>query len=226
MKILNNQLQTINGGTAKNKMKKVTLLGALALATLVWNCKPGPVDPTVDAYRLDDTKSVAEWKGSLRTGYFNDGAVTVKSDQLMVQDGKVTGGSFTIPVSSIVNFNLPTDAVKQQLVHHLQSADFFNMALHPNITYAITSVTPYSGGEGVAGANYQVNGNLTILGKTEALNFPAKIQVMNNQLAAEATLKVDRTKWGVNYASDSSLPDENYIMPNIDIHLKLAGNKQ
>lgn len=207
-------------------MKRVTSFSTIALSILLWNCKHDPVDPKVDAYKLDDTKSVAEWKGSLRTGYFNNGAITVKSDQLLVQDGKVTGGSFTIPVSSIVNFNLPTEEVKEQLVHHLQSADFFNMALHPNLTYIITSVTPYSGKEGVEGTNYQVNGSLTILGKTNAVNFPAKIQVTNNQLTVDATLQVNRTKWGVNYASDPGLPDEGYIQPNIDIHLKLWGNKQ
>ncbi|GAB3044237.1 YceI family protein [Spirosoma pulveris] len=207
-------------------MKKVTLFSIVTLSILLWNCKHDLIDPEVDAYKLDETKSVAEWKGSLRTGYFNNGAITVKSDQLMVQDGKVTSGSFTIPVSSIVNFNLPTEAVKEQLVHHLQSADFFNMALHPNMTYTITSVTPYSGEEGADGTNYQVNGSLTILGKTNAVNFPAKIQVANNQLTVDAMLQVDRTKWGVNYASDPSLPDEGYIQPNIDIHLKLSGSKQ
>jgi polyisoprenoid-binding protein YceI len=207
-------------------MKNVTLFSAIALATLLWNCKHDSVEPTVDAYKLDDKKSVAEWKGSLRTGYFNEGAITVKSDQLLVQDGKVTGGSFTIPVSSIVNFNLPTEELKEQLTHHLQSADFFNMALHPNITYAITSITPYTGKEGVAGANYQVNGDLTMLGKTNAVAFPARIQVENGQLAVEATLSVDRTKWGINYATDPNLPDEGYIMPAIGIHLKLAGSKQ
>lgn len=206
-------------------MKKVTLFSTLALAGFLFNCTKDHLDPTQDTYQLDDTKSVAVWKGSQRTGYFNEGAITVKSDQLMVQDGKVTGGSFTIPVSSIVNYNLP-DAQKPILVGHLQSADFFNMVLHPNITYTITSITPYTGNEGITGANYQVMGNLTILGKTNPVHFPAKIQVTNGQLAVEAILSVDRTKWGVNYASDHALSDEHYILPDIGLHLKLLGNKK
>ncbi|GAB3897311.1 hypothetical protein GCM10028803_15670 [Larkinella knui] len=204
-------------------MKKVALFCGIALTTLLLNCTNDHLDPALDTYRLDET-SVAIWKGSLRTGYFNEGAITVQSDLLTVKDGKVTGGSFTIPVSSIVNYNLP-DSLKHQLVHHLQSADFFNMALHPTITYTITSLAPYAGGAGIPGANYQVNGNLTMLGTTHPVNFPAKINLAANQLSVEATLTVDRTRWGITFSSDPALPDAQYILPDIDIHLKLAGNK-
>ncbi|WP_420151002.1 YceI family protein [Spirosoma sp.] len=207
-------------------MKKLLLFSAFAFSTLLWSCMTDHNVPSAVSYKLDDTKSVAEWKGYLRTGYFNEGAISVKSEQLIVNEGKVTGGSFTIPVSSIVNFNLPTDSIKHLLVHHLQSPDFFNMAIHPNLTYDITSVTPYSGTEGVAGANYQVQGNLTMLGKTNPVSFPAKIDLNNNQMTVDATLKVDRTKWGITYAADPALPADSQIQPNIDIHLKLVGSKQ
>jgi len=206
-------------------MKKVLLVSLLSLSFSLWNCTTDHVDPAFDTYRLDENNSVAVWKGSLRTGYFNEGAISVESDQLTVKEGQITSGSFTIPVSSIVNYNLP-DSLRHQLVHHLQSADFFNMALHPDITYTLTSVVPYNGNEGLAGANYWVNGNLTLLGKTQPLNFPAKIQVNGNRLAVEATLRVDRTQWGMTYSADPTLPDDKYIMPNIDIHLTLTGNKQ
>lgn len=207
-------------------MKKITLFSTVALAaTLVWNCTTDHLDPTQDAYQLDDTKSVAVWKGSLRTGYFEEGTIAVKSDQLTVLDGKVTGGSFTIPVSSIISTSLP-DSIKPVLVHHLQSVDFFDMALHPSITYTITGIVPYSGSEGLAGANYQVTGILTMLGKTNPVSFPAKIQVVNNQLTVEATLKVDRTKWGITYSTDPTLPAERHILSDIAIHLKLAGSKK
>ncbi|KAA9355203.1 YceI family protein [Larkinella humicola] len=205
-------------------MKKVRLFCAIALSSFLLNCTKDHLDPSQEQYQLDEKTSVAVWKGSLRTGYFEEGSIAVTSDALTVKDGKVTGGSFTIPVSSIVSTSLP-DTLKPVLVHHLQSADFFNMALHPSITYTITSLEPYAGGEGVAGANYRVNGSLTMLGKTHPVNFPAKIALKDNQLAVEATLKVDRTQWGMTYSADPALPDAQYILPEIAIHLKLAGNK-
>ena len=54
-----------------------------------------------------NTQSVAEWKGFLKTGYFNNGTIKVESDDIKVENGKVVGGSFKIPVSSIINLNLP-----------------------------------------------------------------------------------------------------------------------
>ncbi|MFC5411535.1 YceI family protein [Larkinella bovis] len=204
-------------------MKKVTLF--IALATLLWNCATDHLQPSQDAYQLDEEKSVALWKGRLRTGYSEEGVITVKSDQLVIENGTVVGGSFSLPVSSILSTSLP-DSLKPVLVHHLQSADFFDMALHPTITYAITSVEPYSGSEGLAGSNVRVTGNLTILGKSNPVRFPAKMQVSHNQLTVEATLQIDRTQWGMLYSADPTLPDEKYILPAIDIHLKLVGNKQ
>ena len=183
-------------------------------------------EPTAENYQLDEQKSVAEWKGYLRTGYFNEGAITVKSDRLIVKDGQVTGGSFTIPLSSIVNFNLPVDSIKQQLIHHLQSPDFFDMAMHPNLTYVITSVQLYNGSEGVPGATHLVGGELTMLGRSNLVEFPARIGLSNGQLTVDATLKVDRTKWGMNYAVDPNLPADQNILADIDIHLKLTGNQK
>ena len=206
-------------------MKKLIII--LSAATfLLWNCTDHEIETS--NFELIPVQSVAEWKGFLKTGYFNNGTINVFSNSLVVQNGKVTGGSFTIPLSSIVNLNLPTEELKEQLVHHLQSADFFNMALHPDISYNITNITAYSGSspEDIQGANYLVNGTLTILGKSNPVSFPAKIVVAGNLLTVEANAKFDRTKWGITFASDPALPAENYIEPVVEIHLKLTGSKK
>ena len=204
-------------------MKK-QIITIFTVASLLWSCTDHEVETS--NFELNNN-SVATWKGYLKTGYFNEGTIDVKSESLIVRDGKVAAGSFTIPVSSIINSNLPTEELKEQLVHHLQSADFFDMALHPNVTFNISGVTPYSGSkEGdVAGANFMVNGSLKILGKENPIQFPAKIDVAGNLLSVEGNIKIDRTSWGMNYATDPSAPAENYIEPVIDVHLYLRGGK-
>lgn len=207
-------------------MKKqfLTLLTLAALATT--SCTDHDAPTSTIHYRLDDT-SVAEWKGYLKTGYFNEGSLAVESNSFVIENGKVKSGNFTLPLSSIVNFNLPTDELKHQLVHHLQSADFFDMALHPNVTFEIMSVSPYSGsGSGVIpGANFEVTGHLTLLGKSNPVTFPARIEVNGDSFKLEATTQFDRTLWGMNYATEPGLPDEASIKPGIDVHLKLSGSK-
>lgn len=206
-------------------MKK-PFLSLLTLATLFTACTDheGPV--TTTHYHLDET-SVAEWKGYFKTGYFNEGAIEVESNSLVVENGRVKSGSFTLPLASIVNFNLPTDELKHQLVHHLQSADFFYMAMHPNVTFEIMSVAPYAGNSSgaVAGANYEVTGHLTLLGKSNPIQFPARIELSGDTFKLEALTQFDRTLWGMDYATQPGLPDEASIKPGIDVHLKLSGKK-
>jgi len=206
-------------------MKKKILLFA---ATSVFLCNGAHHDlQNPDRFSLNP-QSVAEWKCFLITGHFNNGTIKVESDDIKVENGKVTGGSFNIPVSSIINLNLPTEEIKEQLVHHLQSPDFFNMALHPNVEYEITDVLPYSARkEGdVIGANYLIDGTLTMLGKQNPMSFPAKIVLSGNLLSVEGNLKFDRTKWRITYASDPDLAPENYIEPMIEVHLHLSASKK
>ena len=206
------------------KKQLLTLLTLAALATT--SCTDHDAPASTTNYRLNDS-SVAEWKGYLKTGYFNEGSIGVESNSFVIENGKVKSGNFTLPLSSIVNFNLPTDELKHQLVHHLQSADFFDMALHPNVTFEIMSVSPYSGGGPgvVPGANYEVTGHLTLLGKSNPITFPARIEVNGDAFKLEATTQFDRTLWGMNYATEPGLPDDASIKPGIDVHLKLSGSK-
>jgi polyisoprenoid-binding protein YceI len=176
-------------------------------------------------YELDATRSLATWRGYLRTGYFNEGSIAIESSGISVADGKITGGAFTMPLSSISNFNLPTAELKRELVHHLQSAVFFNMVLHPTLKFEITGITTYSGfGDDVIdGANYQVSGMLTMLGKAKLIGFPAKVIFNGEIVTLEAKTGVDRTQWGMVYGTDETQPAEAIIEPVIDIHLKLEG---
>lgn len=200
-----------------------TLLASLVAGFLLMACEPDQVSST-ENFTLNEAVSVAEWKGSMQ-GTFNNGSFAVKSEGLEVENGKVKKGTFIIPIASIKNFNLP-DEVKPQLLNHLKSPDFFNMALYPEARFAITAIAPYTGQDAgaVAGANYLVTGDFTMLGKTNPVSFPAKITLTNGNLTTEALFKIDRLKWGMTYASDPAVP-EHYIYPEVDIHLKLLGEQ-
>lgn len=202
---------------------KTIIFSAIA-ATLFWTgCTTDHVIQKT-AYVIDET-SVAEWKGSM-PGTFNIGSFDVESENLQAENGQIKSGTFIIPIASIKNFNLP-DNLKPQLLGHLQSADFFNMVLFPEATFKITGIAPYTGTDtsAVAGANYLVSGDFTMIGKTNPINFPAKIDLSNGKLQTEATFKIDRTKWGMNYATDPAA-EGHYIFSDVDIHLKIWGTKE
>lgn len=176
------------------------------------------------SFSLDPDTSVVEWKGAGKN-VEHSGSFAIFSKNLKVEKGKLKEGTFIIPIASIKNFDLPEE-VKPVLLNHLKSADFFNLALHPEAKFKITSVERLdeSQNEVVAGVNHLIKGEFTMLGKTNPISFPARIEVKGDQFTAEADLQIDRTKWGMEYGADPSLGD-HHIFPIVDIHLKLFGNK-
>ena len=174
-------------------------------------------------YALDSETSVALWKGA-GNNVEHTGSFSVSSQEILVEKGKLTGGSFTISIASIKNFDLPAE-VKDVLLNHLKSPDFFNIAIHPEASFNITKVEKYKGKGDIEGANYLISGDFTMLGKTENISFPAKVELEGKKFVAEAKLQLDRTKWGMNYGADPSLGD-HHIFPTVDIHLKLAGDQK
>ncbi len=192
---------------------------ALMMAAGLASCKK----TTVEEYKLSNT-STATWKGYLKSGTFNEGTITVKSSQLQVKDGTVISGTFEMPLSSLVNLNLPTPELKEQLIHHLKTADFFNMALYPDLSFTITSVKP-SADFNKPHKKYIVEGGFIMLGKSLPVSFPAIIESNGKTISVTGDLKIDRTKWGMNYATNDTLPDDKFIMPEVDIHLQLNGTR-
>lgn len=202
-------------------MKTKKLLIAILLLAALASCEKK--DSVADtSYEVVDT-ATAHWKGFLRSGYFNEGSIPVASENLVIKKGKVLSGTFKMPLSGIQNFNLPTAALKQQLVHHLQSADFFNMIMHPDIEFVFHSSTAYTGDnpDAVPNANYNITGTLKILGKPKSITFPARIQMEGKKMVFAAKVKVNRLDFGMTYNSDESLPDDEYIMPEMEINFNI-----
>jgi len=201
---------------------KLILLTLLTLFSFIFRLS-GPETQTYN-YALDESKSVIEWSGA-SPNTSHQGSFAVTSPGIQVENNIITGGTFVIPIASIKNFDLPK-TIKPVLLKHLKSRDFFNMALYPEASFALTQVVPLvqASTEGLAGANTLVTGNFTLLGQTHPITFPARIAVQDNGVAVEATFKLDRTKWGMTYAADPALKNR-HIYPEVAIHLKLAATR-
>ena len=136
-------------------------------------------------------KSTLVWKGYKVTGSHH-GTVDIQSGSLIFKEGVLTGGSVTINMSSIESQDLQGE-YKGKLEGHLKSDDFFGVENHPTATLTLTNVKP-------DGKNaYTAKGNLTIKGITNQVDL--EISVYGNK--ANATMKVDRSKFDVRYGSTS-----------------------
>lgn len=76
----------------------------------------------ITSYRIDGENAKVLWKGST-TDHSHTGSFEVDGYAKADLEGNLTEGEFSIPISSIDNYDLTGD-VKIQLLEHLKSPDF------------------------------------------------------------------------------------------------------
>lgn len=148
-----------------------------------------PIDDERKAVNAETSK--VTWKAYKVTGS-HTGTVALQSGALDFDGDKLTGGEFTVDMTSINTTDLEGD-YKNKLDGHLKSADFFGVETHTTSKLVFTNVE-------VSGKNsYKVTGDLTIKGITKPVTFDVSIYGSK----ATATLKVDRAAYDVRYGSGS-----------------------
>lgn len=162
-------------------MKKTLLTLTLALATLVSFAQESKTIKT----------STIAWKGYKVTGSHN-GNINLKDGSLSFDNNQLTGGSFTVDMTSLISTDLEGEW-KGKLEGHLKSDDFFGVESHPTATLVFNTVSAKSKN------SYDVTADLTIKGITNPINFT--LAVYGNK--ANATLKIDRAQYQIKYGSGS-----------------------
>ena len=161
---------------------------------------------------IDVNASTIEWLGKKVTGQ-HTGTVNIKSGNLEMSNGKLTGGMFEIDMTSITVTDL-TGNMKGKLEGHLASDDFFSVADFPVATVKITEAKM------VDSNTYDVTADLTIKGITHPINFKAEM----GDNSATADITVDRAKYNVRYGSGSFFEGlgDKMIYDNFDLSVKLV----
>ena len=169
----------------KNTIKNLAIVAIVAFTTLSFT----RVDGEKKEIKTDKSKVV--WKGYKVTGS-HEGTISIKSGFLTFNQDKLVGGEVVINMNTLGSTDLEGE-YKGKLDGHLKSDDFFGVENHPTATLVFTKVT-------ASGKNaYTVTGDLTIKGKTNPITF--SMSIYGNK--ANASLKVDRTKYDVRYGSTS-----------------------
>ncbi len=136
-------------------------------------------------------ESTVTWKAYKVTGS-HTGTVDLEKGFLMFDDDKLTGGEFTVNMSSLVSTDLEGNPEnKGKLEGHLNSEDFFDTKRHPTADILFTEV------KSTGKNSYEVTGDLTIKGTTKPVTFD--VSIYGNK--ATATVKVDRTDYDIKFRS-------------------------
>ncbi len=120
-------------------------------------------------------------------------------------DGKHTGGFGKLAGTATVTdgdlaktkieVDIDTDSIfadDAKLATHLKNADFFDVKNQPKATFKSTKVEKGEKG-------YTITGDLTLLGKTKPVTFPATITDKDGKIVVVASFSIDRTQWGMIY---------------------------
>ncbi|MDD2985889.1 YceI family protein [Flavobacterium sp.] len=213
-------------------MKKLFLSLFVLAAFTFTSCKEEvketaePIDAAVasetsNSFKVDTAKSVVEWVGSKPTGKHN-GTIALSSGEIFLNNGKVESGNFIFDMASIQVLDLKPGDGKEDLEAHLKGLEkeedadhFFNIKKFPEAKFELTSVETVEG-------KTTMTGNLTIKEITKSVSFPALLTVDGNTLnISSEPFMINRTNWGVNYASKSVFDNLKDKFVNDDIELKV-----
>lgn len=140
--------------------------------------------------KIDITESYITWKGKKILGS-HTGTIDLKEGYLEMEGDILAGGMFVVDMTSITVTDLEGE-YKGKLEGHLKSDDFFGIKNYPTATLVINRATK-------EGNTYDVVADITIKGTTQVINFDLEMGTS----AAIASLKIDRTKFGLRYGSGS-----------------------
>ena len=222
-------------------MKKLTVLALVGAALLFTACNDKKETVTAEqevaaktgeVYNVDLAASKVDWKAFHKGGFAPRwGTLNLKSGEITVENNAVTSGDFVIDMTTLkVDPASVTEADKKpaDLEAHLKNADFFDVEKQPTSDFKITAVADLAGElpkDAVAGANKTISGNLTLLGKTLNVSFPAKVTVAEGKASIEAKFTVNRANWGIKFGTDETDPAEWMISKDIEIGINVTASK-
>jgi polyisoprenoid-binding protein YceI len=196
-------------------MKQKAIFTVFTLIFLVAGIAGQPNDLIIDY-----SKSIVSWNGKKVTGE-HSGKIQIKNGNLVLKQNEITGGTLEMDMNSITNEDLKDAGMKQRLVGHLKSDDFFSVAKFPVSTLVLTNVKKLSPNES------EFTGNLTIKGITNPVTFKATTSLGGNELKANGKLVINRAKYDVRYGSGSFFEGlgDRLIYDDFTLEFNLVANR-
>ncbi|UOK42374.1 MULTISPECIES: YceI family protein [Flavobacterium] len=215
-------------------MKKIVLSLLIVSSMVFVSCKKNETETNKDnaeavasaegtIYKANPAESIIYWSGSKPTGK-HMGTVNLQEGEFIVKDNKVVGGKFTINMNTITVTDLKPDDGKEDLEAHLKGTGdkkeqdhFFNVEKYPTGLFQIRRIEEENG-------KTVVFGNLSIKNVTKSVNFPATINVSDNEINfVSDSLVLNRTYWNITYGSktiagtlkDNLVHDEMILQVNV-----------
>ena len=178
---------------------------------------------------VDTQQSLINWEGN-KPGTTHTGTVHLSDGILYINNGKVSGGEFTMDMRSITVTDL-SGGRKDNLEAHLRGTneekaeDFFNTRVYPTAKFQISKITNLVGDDS---ANSMVYGNLNIKDIVKEVGFKANISVSENSVNVKTPpFTIDRTLWDIKFLSNKFFDNiaDKAIDDNIGLQINLVAQR-
>jgi len=184
----------------------VSLLAA-ALFSFAATAQAAPTTWTIDPTHSNVTFTIRHFFSKV-TGSFQKFSGTIVYDEANPGAGLAKA---EIDASSIYTANERRD-------NHLRSADFFDVANHPRLTFESTKVTASEGGK------LKIEGTLTMRGVTKPVTLEGEFlgagpTAAGQRVGFEATGKVDRKEFGILW---NKVADQGGAVLGDDVQIRIA----
>lgn len=166
----------------------------------------------------DPSATKISWYGNKLIGSAHTGTIGLMDGWLSTEGNVITGGEFRVDMNSIVNTDIKDENMRERLVGHLKSDDFFGVEKYPVAKLVVTGSNKFTDGKAT------VRGNLTVKEATHPVEFTALWSKSGDVSTYTATIVFDRSKYDVRFGSGkffSNLGD-NTINDEIKLEVQLV----
>jgi polyisoprenoid-binding protein YceI len=168
-------------------------------------------------FEVASAQSGISWTGKKVTGAHH-GSISLKAGSLILDNGKLSGGSFIIDTASIKILDITDPAANTQFAGHLSSEDFFAADRFPEARFVITRANS------VGSERYEITGDLTIKGITHPVSFAAEVETTDESVTASGKIRVDRTLYDMKFRSGNFFTNlgDTLIYNEFDLDVNLT----
>ncbi|MDT8400409.1 MAG: YceI family protein [Bacteroidales bacterium] len=145
-------------------------------------------------FKADPDKTVILWHGK-KVGGDHTGNINLKSGEIIMNGNKPVSGTIVIDMATITNSDIENEAMRERLVNHLKSDDFFGADKFPEAKFEIT------GSEVNGSGDLLIKGNLTIKGISEPIEFVSKPDSTGDYMIFTGHIEIDRSLFDVRFGS-------------------------
>ncbi|WP_435240753.1 YceI family protein [Streptomyces cucumeris] len=148
--------------------------------------------PAAGHWELDADRSSVRIRHRTMWGLVNvKGTFTRVEGEGEVRPDGSGHGTLTIDAASLDTGNRKRDT-------HLRGPDFFDVATHPRMVFTVVDAAPEGTGEARREDEARINGELTVVGRSQPVTFIARIDEMSaDAVTLTADVVVDRTDFGM-----------------------------